>query len=482
MTSSKMRVLFIVPPEETYIGASAHEILDRKREARPRLGILYVASYLENKRSDISIKLLDCPALNINFDDLSGYIKSFGPAVIGITAVTFTIVDALKAAKISKTVQPNATVVIGGVHVTYYPRETLASENVDVVVIGEGEITFFELINKLEKNSPLSEVLGIAYKDKNGIYVNPSRSEIENLDRFPFPNYDLLDVTKYSHILGKTSITVAIQSSRGCPFRCIFCDNRRTKFRARSAQNVLQELELLYNKGIRSFFFVDDNFVLDKKRLLMICEGMVAKKMKIDFKISSRVDLIDEEMMRALKRAGCSRISFGVESAQQKYLDYLEKGTAIEQIKKAFKIARKVRQPTFAYMMIGLRDQTKEEMYEQLEFLKKIKASYASFSVCSAYPRTSLYHNLLQDGTLKCDFWQKFAESPSKNFQMPPSSNLYSIEDIRQIQKELTQKFYLTPLFIVKTILRIRSLKQFCVLLKMFFRIITPNKKHSAKK
>ena len=166
-----MRVLFIVPPEETYIGAGAHEVLDRKREARPKLGILYVASYLKSKRPDIDVKFLDCPALNINFDDLPDYVKSFNPDVIGITAVTFTIVDALKAAEIGKTAQPNAIVVMGGVHVTYYPRETLVSDNVDVVVLGEGEITFFELIEKLKKNSPLSEILGIAYKDKNDISI-----------------------------------------------------------------------------------------------------------------------------------------------------------------------------------------------------------------------------------------------------------------------------------------------------------------------
>lgn len=477
-----MRILFIVPPEETYIGASAHEVLDRKREARPKLGILYVASYLKNKRPDIDIKLLDCPSLNITFDNLPGYIISYNPHVIGITAVTFTIVDALKAAIISKTAQAKSIVVMGGVHVTYYPRETLASENVDVVVMGEGEITFFELVNKLEKNAPLSDVYGIAYKNESSIKVNQVRPEIENLDLLPPPDYDLLDFAKYSHILGKTSITAAIQSSRGCPYGCTFCDNRRTKFRVRSAENLLQELEILYGKGMGSFFFVDDNFVLDKKKLLMICEGIVERKMKIDFKISSRVDIVDEEMMGALKQAGCNRISFGVESAQQKYLDYLEKGTTIGQVKKIFKIARKVKLPTFAYMMIGLPDQTKEEMYEQLEFLRKIRASYASFSVCSAYPRVPLYYNLLDDGTFKYDFWQKFAESPNKNFQMPTCSKLYSIEQLRQIQKDLTKKFYLNPLFIVQTILRIRSFKQFFILLKMFFKIISPNKKHSAKK
>lgn len=468
-----MRVLFIVPPEENYVEASANEAVDRKREVRPKLGLLYVATYLKEKSPEVNVKFLDCPALQITFETLPKHINSFNPDIVGITAVSFTMLDAIKVADIVKKIKQEIFVVLGGVHATYYPKETLGFKSVDILVLGEGEITFHELVEKIGKKMSLKDVQGIAYRENGVIRINEKRKLIENLDTLPFPDYDLVGIEKYSHILGESFITASIQTSRGCPFGCIFCDNRRTQFRARSAESVIKEIESIYKRNIHSFFFIDDNFIINKQRVIEICNAIVGRNLKIDFKISARVDLLSEEIMIALKKAGCSRVSIGVETVQQRHLNFLNKGITIEQTKKTLALARKVGLNVFAYMMIGLPDQTEKEMYEYIKFLRKAKVSYASFSVCSPYPMTPLYFNLLKDGALKNDFWKEFAEKLNKDFEMPTCNKFYDSKHLRKIQKDLTFKFYFTPLFILKTLKSIRSYKKLKIIFRLFIKMVT---------
>ena len=467
-----MRVLLVVPPEENYTEASANISVDKKREPRPKLGILYVGTYLKSCQPDVELKVIDCPSDNLNFIDYKTIVHEFKPDLVGITALTFTIVDALKAARLTKEVNPKTLVCIGGFHCTLFPRETLNQSGVDFIVIGEGELTFNELVYELKKINPLFEdIKGLGFHCGLEVVINTPRPLIEDFDSLPFPDYHLVNISKYTHILGKGRITIALQSSRGCSFGCIFCDIRRTKFRFRSAQSVVEEIAHWYKEGVSSFFFVDDNFVIRRDRLLDICNKIIERKMEIDFKISSRVDTVDEEMLIALKKAGCSRINFGVESSHQKYLDYLEKGITQAQAAKVFKLCHDIGIETFAYIILGIPNETQKEMYEELKFLKKIKADYASFSVCSPYPKTLLYKRLLDNKVITYDYWQAFAENPMPGFIMPllPGS---SPDELRHIQADITRRFYLSVRFIFKKIISLRSCRQFLNISKLGWRIV----------
>ena len=472
-----MRILLVVPPEKTYLEASAHERLDREREARPKLGILYVATYLKTQQPDVELKVLDCPAENIDFDQYEIVVNEFKPALVGITAVTFTIVDALKTARATKKILPETLVCIGGFHPTLFPRETLSQPALDFVVTGEGELTFNELVLELKKDRPeLGKILGLGFLKNDEPVINPPRPLIDDLDSLPFPDYHLCNMHKYDHVLGRDAVTISLQSSRGCPFRCTFCDIRRTRFRFRSASSVVEEMSSWYKEGVTSFFIVDDNFIIQRKRLLEICSGLKEQNMKIEFKISARVDEVDRESLVALKEAGCSRINFGVESGHQKHLDYLEKGIAPLQTQKAFNLCHQAGIEAFAYMMIGIPGETREEMYDELNFLKGIKARYASFSVCSPYPRTKLYQNLLDDKTIKVDYWQGFAQNPTPNFIMPLAPGPYSAQELRDIQADLSRRFYMMGRIIMHNIQKIRNIRQFLKMARMGLRIVKPLK------
>jgi radical SAM superfamily enzyme YgiQ (UPF0313 family) len=470
-----MKVLLVVPPEENYIEASSHSRVDRNRESRPNLGILYVASYLIKNQPDISLKVFDCPSEKISFDQYVKIIQEYKPDLVGITALTFTIVNALKTARFTKAVNENTYVCIGGYHCTLYPRETLGQPGVDLVVFGDGEISFHELVWELKKSVPsFRDLKGIGFKRGSELIINSPRSPITDLDNLPYPGYDYVNINYYSHVLGHSPITISIQSSRGCPFGCTFCDIRRTKFRYRTAKSVVDEITHWYNNGIKSYFIVDDNFTLKKKRIFEICNEIAKRNLVIDFKISSRVDEINKNLLIALKRAGCSRINFGVESGHQKYLDYLEKGTTPLQAKKAFQLCREVGIDAFAYMMIGLFGETREEMYDEIKFLKEIKSDYASFSVCSPYPKTKLYKKLIEENVIRHDYWQTFAENPRKEFIMPLVPSNLSPREIRNIQADLTRRFYLSKRVIFKKIREIKNSRQFFNLAKIGARILIP--------
>ncbi len=468
-----MKVLLVVPPQQHYLGASACEVLDRGREHRPSLGILYVASYLERSQPDVELRVLDCPCENLNLDQYAARVREFAPDVVGITTLTFTLIDALKAVEVTKKVQPTCKVCLGGFHCNLFPAETLRQPGVDFVVFGEGEETFSELIQALKKpGSALEAIPGLAFHSDDKVVTNSPRPLNTDLDSLPFPNYHLLGPLRYEHILSEGIVTLALQSSRGCPFGCAFCDIRKTPFRFRSADNVLAELSYWYDQGIRSFFFVDDNFVLSRKRLLSICEGIITNGWQMDFKISSRVDTVDKEMLLSLKRAGCNHINFGVESGDQRNLDFLRKGITRERTAQAFADCNKVGLTTFAYMVIGLPGQTRSEMLAEIDFLRTIKADYGSFAVLVPYPKTYVYQILLENGTIPHDVWQDFAENPDPAFSAPTVSGLYSNDELRKIQASLTRRFYLRPHFIWRRIVQMRNVSQIVMQGKLGVRII----------
>jgi anaerobic magnesium-protoporphyrin IX monomethyl ester cyclase len=504
-----MKVLMMITPEEHYMVASTHKALDHKREARPLLGILSVATYLKNRRPEVELKVVDCRAEGLTFSQAAQKVREFKPDLVGLTCLTFNYYDTLRMAEIVKEVRAAAKVCIGGWHVTLYPRETLVKKDVDYVVFGEGERTFVDLVDALAQRKDPVGVMGLGYKaggkavvnaarpaenepqpraapttgtpiavhgelaNRTELIVNSKRPVDKKLDDIDFPDFSLVDIGRYSHILNRGfDVTLPMESSRGCPYACTFCDIRRTQFRYRSPELIADEMERWVRKGIRSFFFVDDNITVNKPRAIRLFEEIVRRHMDVEFKVSSRVDRLDDEVMHWMKRAGVSRVSVGIESSKQKYLDLMQKEITVEQVEDCLARARKVGLPVFAFMMIGLPGQTKKEMLEEVDFLKKHKVEYASFSVMTVYPKTELLRMALASGDIKEDPWQSFAESPVANMQAPYVNGLYSPEELKRIQLEATRRFYFSPRILYRRMREINSFKALMQRARMALRIL----------
>ncbi len=468
-----MKILFLVPPETVSLESSVPKALEGGKGYYPKLGLLYVAAYYERETGNTAT-FIDCPPENVSEETMLARVREIKPDMVAMSIMTFNLLDALRTAKVLKLENPSLKVCLGGPHVNLYPKETLSLPEIDYVVFGEGERVFTRLTLALEKEEEsLSAINGLGWKKNNVPYINPAETELLDLDKLPFPARHLVDVSSYQHIIGEGRQFFTIQATRGCPAACTFCDIRKTKFRIRSPESVVDEIEELVKMGVDDLFFVDDTITIDKKNVLAICNLIVERKIKINFKISARVDTINPEVLAALKKSGCYRIHFGIESATPKHLQYLQKGQTPEKVERAIKMTRNANIGFFAYMMIGIPHETKEEMFATVDFAKKLKPDYAQFSICTPYPKVELYYQMLNEGIVPEDYWQKFAENPTPEFKIRFWNKDFTEEELREIQDQCHARFYSSPTYIMKQITQLKSWTDFTAKARMGTKILT---------
>ena len=339
-----MKILFLVPPETISIESSVPKALEGGKGYYPKLGLMYVAAWYERATGNTPV-FIDCPPEGITEHELLKQVEKVQPDMVAMSIMTFNLLDALHTSESLKRRHPNIKICLGGPHVNMYPKETLDQSNIDYVVFGEGEKIFTELITTLEEDisdpQSLQVIKGLGWK-KDGISnINQAQTELLDLDELPFPARHLVDVSKYKHIIGEGRQFFSIQATRGCPAACTFCDIRQTKFRCRSPESIVDEIEQLVNMGVDDLFFVDDTITINKKNLIDTCNLIIERGIKINYKISARVDTINEEVLQALKKSGCYRIHFGIESVSPRHLKYLQKGQTPEKVERACKMTRK---------------------------------------------------------------------------------------------------------------------------------------------
>lgn len=461
-----MKVFFIIPPSIHYIEPYAYVEADKSNVSRAPLGVLYVAAELR-RSLQVEVRIIDLNIGDITIEDLDSLLEAEKPDVVGFSVLSFNLLNCMEVSKVVRRVSPNTLICFGGWHPSLYPEETLGLGIVDYIVIGEGERTFVELISVLLQKKAITDQLligikGIGFRKSDGsIQITDRRDPIRNMDELPFPAYDLIDTKRYAHLLATSDHVVSIMTSRGCPLKCIFCDLRGTPYRFRSPANVVAEIRQYYANGVREFFIQDDNFTLSKKRAVEFCSLIVESGMKIKYKISSRVDSLDEELLLALKRSGCYRIYLGVESGSQAMLDYLEKGITIDQIREAFRIANLHGIDCCAYIMIGIPGEGEREIDATMRLVNDIGARHLQCSICTPMPMTRLYLNLIETGIITEDYWRSFAKNPDPSFRTRFASDRYSGAELRNMQNKIQRRFYWRPRMIVKEIFETHGLRGF---------------------
>jgi len=390
-----MKVLLISPPNVHVI-----EPFCRANKTPPPLavnfplGLGYLAAILE--KNQFKVEILDaCYENDITIEVIEKKIKEFHPDIVGLSVYTALAKTAVKIAQITKEIDSKIKVIAGGPHATYDYKNLLTNYPVDFVVLGEGELTFLELLNKLRNNeTDFESVKGIAFmKDK--VYATDKRPPIENLDSLPYPARHLVDFKKYinsPHLLPNAAYIV---SSRGCSHQCVFCSQShfQKKWRPRSPENVIEEMKYLLKTydDIKSFQFFDDNFTFKKDRVINICELIIKNNLqKYKWNCLARVDQVDLEMMQLMKQAGCEKISFGVESGSPQVLKNIHKGISLDRIKEAFNLASRVGIESMAFFMIGNPGETEETITESIKFARKLKSTSTLFGITQVYPGTGL--------------------------------------------------------------------------------------------
>lgn len=456
-----MKILLINPPIFSRIDPSLPEILLEKEDPMPPLGLMYLASYIR-KNTNYQIEILDCQIEKYDHADLKNKIREIKPDVIGITTMTFTLLDVIKALKTIKEIDNNVKTVLGGPHVHIYPEETINLQNVDYLVLDEGEKPFKELLDNLNHPENLEKTRGLVFK-KDGKIINTGPPEqIENLDLLPFPARDLVPYKKYESMLATKSPVTTMFTSRGCPYKCLFCDRPHLgkNFRARSAKSVVDEIEECLKMGIKEIFIYDDTFGADRKRVLDICSEIKRRNLDIVWDIRTRVNTVDEEVLEALKSAGCQRIHYGVEAGTTKILTVLKKGITLEMAEKAFKLTKKIGIQTLAYFMIGSPTETREDILQTIKFMKKLNPDYAHITITTPYPATDLYRMGLEQKVLPYDYWREFAKNPNPDFRPMFWEKELSKEELFSLMTRAYRSFYIRPGYVFKKIIQLKSFNE----------------------
>jgi radical SAM superfamily enzyme YgiQ (UPF0313 family) len=431
-----MKILLVQPP-------SRHR--EHESIVVPPLGLSYIAAVLE--KNGYAVEILDAFALHQSWTEFENDVKEADADIVGLGGMTPVIDNTYRAASICR--KYCKYLVVGGPHVTISIRNVFDQiPEADFAVYGEGENTFLELVRAIDHNGDFGKIAGLATKEG----VNPPREPISDLDSLPFPARHLLPNHLYEYIFSKNKRMTTMFTSRGCPYQCIFCDKSvfGSKYRKRSAENVVQEISLIKDMYEDvSIVFYDDLFTLDKQRVIRICQGILERNLRIDWKCEGRVDAVDAELLGWMKRAGCSMIAYGVESGNQKGIDYLNKKITPDQARNAFSLTRKAGIMTTAYFVLGIPVETYEDEMGTIEFAKSLKPNYAQFSILSPFPGTKLYDDAIKEETYR----EIDAQNPvDKDLKRPVviSAN-WDEEKLKKIVLEAHRGFYLRPMYILRT-------------------------------
>lgn len=386
----------------------------------PPLGLLYLAGHL--RAAGFEVRVIDAAARALDYDGLRREVAAAEPDALGLTCTTHTRLELVEATRALREGFPNLPLLVGGPHVTFCPQETLERTPVDVVVMGEGE----EKMLRLARGEPWPEIPGIAYRCQGGTVVNAASGGACDLGRVPAPARDLVDMNLYPgyRTLGRRSTQVL--SNRGCPFGCIYCSatffwGKRT--RSVAPERVVAEIEsIVRDYGISGFYFYDDAFTTDKRKARAVCELLIERDLGIVWGTSTRVDLVDRDLLGLMARAGCRQLDFGLETLNPNVCakigtkaTYQETAAVIEAAWQAG-----IRILTL-YLIIGLPGDDPAALRETFAKCLSTRATLLSTQILRIYPGTELETIARRNGTLPAEFgWYDAHELGMDNFKTVP--------------------------------------------------------------
>ena len=452
-----MKALLVMPSMDNAYWKKLGKKVGPKSEP---LSLLYIATFLNQKGHKAEV--LDCEAEGISFENLEVHIRNGQYDVVGVAMLTAMYSQSLEVCKIAKKVNPDIKVLVGGSHPSLRPKETAAEEFVDVAAVGEAELTFLELLNAFENNQPLKNIQGIAYKEKGKVIQTPEREKIQDLDFFPIPDRDLINMKNYrpSASYYKQLPAYTMMTTRGCPYRCTFCATAKTGYRMHSVERVVEEMKILVEKyGTKEILIRDDTFTLNRKRTIELCNAIINSGLKVRWDCITRANLVDDDLLKKMKEAGCWGMHFGVEGGTQKSIDTVKKDTTIEVIKTAFQLCRKNKIETRAYMMLGLPNSTIEDDLATINFAKELNPDWAQFTICTPYPGTQMYDTALASGEVISqdrDNYQTWSGYSEHELVWTPQGR--TSEEIKNLQKKAMKSFYFRPKVILKKMTNIKDL------------------------
>lgn len=418
----------------------------------PSLSLLYVAGILE--QAGCEVLFIDAHAEDLTLEETVARLQAFGPEFIGYTLTTYLFFQSMDWIKAIRELV-DVPVIVGGVHLSIYPRETLTYDAIDYAVTNEAEVALPELLEALVRKRDLSQVRGIAFKQSDGQVVVTPKAKDCNVDASPFPARQLLDNSLYYSFISQYKNFTCFITSRGCPYKCIFCEQGSKPFRARSPKNVVDELEICYKEfGIRELDFFDSSFTIRKDRVIAICEEIQRRNLDIVWAARTRVDCITDDVLSAMRRGGCNRIYYGIESGNREILQTLKKSTSLEMYKDVVSRTKAHGINTFGYFMVGNPHETEATIRQTIRLALDLDLDYAQFSKVTPMPATEMYTLLLKETGR--DYWREHILNGTDEDIPRPLCDMTDAE-IQRWTRLAYLRFYYRPKYMARAFKRLQS-------------------------
>jgi radical SAM superfamily enzyme YgiQ (UPF0313 family) len=390
----------------------------------PPLGLSYIAAFL--RRAGHEVRIHDMRHTQLPRERFMEVVKGFGPQLLGMGMYTVTVPVAEEVSRLVKRWDGKVKVVVGGPHPAGAPEECARNPHFDFAAVGEGEVMMLELADALEQGTDLRDVAGLWYREDPSdpdapVRVNKPRGWIDELDTLPWPARDLLpplDSYKMTMFQYREWPATTIYTSRGCPYSCIFCERREilgNRFRVHSPDYVVREIQhLVSDYGIREIFFYDDTFTLDSRRVMAICEEIEKQRIRISWNISTHVNTVSRELLRAMRKAGCWQIAYGVETGDPRVMQDIMKGTDPDTVRERIQWTTEAGIEAKGLFMIGHPTDTPESIDRTIEFARSLPIVSANFKIAVPFVGTPLREMAADYGELRDGDYRNFKGDPQE--------------------------------------------------------------------
>ncbi len=453
-----LKVSLVYPPYGAIKNEPGIKAVKENYGVFPSLSLLYVAGCLE--QHGVEVQFLDVNAENMSLEETTTKLKEFGPDFIGYTITTYLFYQTLAWVKAIRD-EVDVPTIVGGVHMGMYPVESMTHGCLDYGVTGEAEMTLPELLHRVTTGKSLEGLKGLIYKKEDGeVVYNGDAGLLANVSEASWPALHLVDNSLYYSFISKYQNFGCMMTSRGCPYRCIFCEQGGLKFRPRTPKDVVDEMEFGYKEhGIREYDFFDSAFTIQKPRVIEISKEIVKRKLDIVWAARTRVDCISKEMLDWMARAGCVRIYYGLESGNRRILKTLLKAADLEQAKATVKDTKESGIDVFGYFMIGNPGETEHTVRQTIRYALDLDLDYAQFSKVTPMPGTELYSMYMEE--FGEDYWRNYILDENYEQYIPRPDCTMTEEEIQRLTQLAYVRFYYRPKMIARTVGKMKSWHEF---------------------
>ena len=433
------------------------KVVDEEFCLAPPIVLAYVAAILEKAGHEVII--VDANALKLSKEKTLAILKEFSPDIVGFRADTYWFHRVVEWAGFIKKHMEIKTIV-GGIHITLYPKESLAYECFDYGIAGDAISSLPELISALGDHGAIGSIKGLVYRENGKVFLNPPGETSIDFGLYPFPARHLLPNQVYHSFTSQRKNYTVMLTSRGCPYKCKFCAISRLPYSERPAEDVGKEIEECYRKyGVREIDFFDGTFFTNRKRALKICEEILRRGIKVEWSCRSRVDVVDEELLKKAAQAGCRRIYYGIESVSPEVLKSIQKGIETHQVAQTIKMTRKYGIDTLGFFMIGNPSDTRESVLATIDFAKKIKLDYIQVCRTIAKPNTELNDRMIE--ACGADLWREYVSDEGRFERLPTPWTALSEHETEELTRRFYRSFYFRPSYMIRRLFKIRSIHEF---------------------